>query len=102
MCASYRKSLLVTWNGKLQLCPFLSEPAVPYSGDVSADFKKLYTLLENLKNPAECTDCECKEFCQRCPAILCAESGHPEKADPAFCKTAKALKMLYDKKKGNE
>lgn len=103
MCASYRKSLVVTWNGKLQLCPFLSSPSVGYSGDINSDFKKLYSLLEEIKNPEECSDCDWKEFCQRCPGVLCAESGHPEKIDKDFCNIAKQLKQLYDiKKKGIE
>lgn len=99
MCASYRKSLYITWHGKLQLCSFMNEPCVDYSGNISNDFKNLYTQLEKIKNPKECSDCEWKEFCQRCPAVLCAESGHPEKIDEDFCNIAKQLKQLYDIKK---
>lgn len=99
MCASYRKSLVVTWNGKLQLCSFLSSHSVDYSGDIESDFKNLHKLLAQIKNPVDCFDCEWKEFCQRCPAVLCAESGHPEKIDKDFCNTAKHLKQLYDIKK---
>lgn len=102
MCASYRKSLFVTWNGNFQLCSFLTEPHVKYSGDAQNDFKTLYALLNQVKNPEECSACEWKEFCQRCPAVLCAESGHPQKIDKDFCLTAKQLKMLYDSKKGME
>lgn len=102
MCASYRKSLFITWHGRLQLCSFMTQPSVSYSGNVSTDFADLYKLLNDVKNPVECSDCEWKDFCQRCPGILCAESGHPEKADPTFCETAKQLKLLYDQKKGIE
>lgn len=100
MCAGYRKSLFITWNGHLQLCSFMSRPYVEYSGDIKADFSKLYGLLEQIKNPPECVACEWKEFCQRCPAVLCCESGHPEKIDKNFCETAKQLKLLYDMKRG--
>lgn len=102
MCASYRKSLFITWNGNFQLCSFMTEPYVGYSGNVATDFKKLYSLLEQIKSPKECSTCEWKEFCQRCPAVLCAESGHPEKINSDFCQTAKQLKLLYDTKKGME
>lgn len=99
-CASYRKSLFITWNGNLQLCSFMNVPNVAYSGNVSEDFKTLYSLLSAMKNPQECADCEWQEFCQKCPGILCAESGHPEKIDLNFCNTAKQLKLLYKQKRG--
>lgn len=99
LCASYRKSLFITWNGHFQLCSFLSEPYVSYSGDVKVDFNGLYKKLSNMKNPAECKECRWQDFCQRCPGILCSESGHPEKIDADFCETAKQLWLLYDNKK---
>lgn len=99
MCASYKKSLFITWHGHLQLCSFLSLPYVRYSGDLSVDFNDLYKHLSELENPKECADCQWSTFCQRCPAILCAESGHPEKIDSDFCDIAKNLKLLYDTKK---
>lgn len=99
LCASFRKSLFITWNGHFQLCSFLSEPYIQYSGNTSDDFKKLYEKLSDLKSPAECENCRWKEFCQRCPGILCAESGHPEKTDKNFCETARQLWLLYDNKK---
>ncbi len=98
MCAGYRKTLFITWNGHLQLCPFMSKPFAEYTGDISADFATLYGLLERIKSPPECADCEWKEFCQRCPAVLCCESGDPERIDKGFCETAKQLKLLYDLK----
>lgn len=102
MCASYRKSLFITWNGNFQLCSFLTEPHIKYSGEVTSDFKNLYGLLKKMKTPSECSECEWKDFCQRCPGILCAESGHPEKINSDFCQTAKQLQLLYNAKKGME
>lgn len=99
-CASKNNSLFVTWHGHFQLCSFLSEPYVQYSGDLADDFKNLNHKIEQIKNPSECKDCECQEFCQRCPAILCAESGHPERIDKDFCNMAKRLYEIYKIKKG--
>ncbi len=98
-CASYKKSLWITWHGNLQLCSFLSKPYVKYSGNLSDDHKKLYEKLESLSSPKECDCCEWKEFCQRCPGILCAESGNAERVDSEFCLMAKRLQDLYNKKK---
>lgn len=102
MCASYRKSLFITWNGNLQLCSFLSTPSIRLTGNISSDFNTLYKQLSKIKNPQECEACAYKVFCLRCPAILCTESGHPEKIDPKFCETAKLLSDLYKTKKGIE
>ena len=100
LCASKRNSVFVTWNGHLQLCSFLSEPYVQYSGNFGSDYEELSRRINKIKNPDECLECEWKDFCQRCPAILCAESGHPEKTDKAFCNMAKKLYEIYKIKKG--
>lgn len=98
-CAGTDKNVVVTWHGHLQLCTMLSEPYVQYSGDFLSDFRQLNTLVQQIKNPDECESCQWKEFCQRCPGILCAESGHPEKTEKSFCFMAKRLQDLYIKKK---
>lgn len=98
-CASYGNSLWVTWHGHLQLCSSLSYPYIQYTGSLSSGFNNLCEQLQNIKSPAECGECEWKGFCQRCPGILCAESGHPEKIDRNFCNMAKRLQDLYNLKK---
>lgn len=99
-CASYGASFWMTWHGRLQLCSFMNTPEISYSGNLADDYIRLHTKLKDLKNPDECQKCEWREFCQRCPGILCAESGHPEKTDAGFCKTAEKLCDLYKSKKG--
>lgn len=101
-CASYGASFWMTWNGHLQLCSFMSRPFVPYSGDVSADWTALNEQLMNLRSPEECRDCTWKSFCQRCPGILCAESGDPERVDSSLCNAAKRLYELYVTKSKEE
>ncbi len=98
-CMSYKSSLWVTWHGKLQMCAFLTFPNVPYSGNLKKDYDLLSDALKKLENPAECSDCKWKMFCQRCPGILCGESGHPEKISSGFCNMAKRLYKLYEIKK---
>ena len=98
-CASYGNSLWITWHGKLQLCSFLNNPCIPYTGRLKEDYISLLNELKKLKSPEECTDCEWKAFCQRCPGVLCGESGHPEKINSGFCNMAKRLCKLYEKRK---
>lgn len=98
-CASYGKSLWVTWHGHLQMCSFMSVPFVAYSGNLRADYTLLLEKLKMLKSPDECAECRWKMFCQRCPGILCSESGHPEKTDISLCDMAKRMYELYNKLK---
>lgn len=96
-CASYGTSLWMTWHGHVQMCSFMNIPEVVYSGNLAADYLDLYNRLQKIKSPAECAECEWQEFCQRCPGILCAESGHPEKTDAGLCDMARRLHELYRK-----
>lgn len=101
-CAGYGTSFWMTWHGHLQMCSFMNIPEVVYSGKLAADYVRLYKELEEIRNPAECSECEWQEFCQRCPGILCAESGHPEKTDAGLCDMAKKLYELYTERKGEQ
>lgn len=101
-CGSYRSSFWMTWNGHLQLCSFMSRPIVPYSGDFAADWAGLNEKLRKLHSPKECEACAWQSFCQRCPGILCAESGNPESVDPGLCDAARRLCELYMAKQNEE
>ena len=94
-CASYGTSFWMTWNGHIQLCSFLSKPCVPYSGELVKDWVNLNKELKNLCSPIECMNCQWKSFCQRCPGILCAESGDSECIDSGLCDAARRLYELY-------
>ena len=94
-CGSYRKAMWVTWHGNVQMCAFVTKPAVKYSGDLKNDWVNLYEKCEKIKNPPECKNCLWKVFCQRCPGVLCAESGDAEKVSADFCRSAEKLFNLY-------
>lgn len=99
-CASYGSSVWMTWHGHVQMCSFMGIPEIVYSGDLASDYIRLHRELEKIKNPSECAECEWQEFCQRCPGVLCSESGHPEKTDAGLCDMAKRLYELYTQRKG--
>lgn len=94
-CASQCLSFWMTWNGHMQLCGFMSKPYVLYSGDFQADWSKLNTQLNSLRNPETCQNCRWSSFCQRCPGNLCAESGDPERVNARLCDTARYLYERY-------
>ncbi len=97
-CASNKISFWMTWHGHLQLCSSLVKPYVKYSGELVEDWKKLQQKLEKIKSPDECSECQWRAFCQRCPGILCAESGDPEQTDEDLCNMAKRLFEIYNTK----
>ncbi len=98
-CMSCGCSLWVTWEGKLQICTFLTTPAVPWSGNLSSDWNALMSAIDEVQSPPECGDCRWSAFCQRCPGLLCAESGHPQRIDPDLCRTAQCLFEIYQKRR---
>lgn len=96
-CASKNMSFWMTWNGNMQLCSFMNNPCIAYSGSFKDDWKKLLLKLDEIKTPEECKNCEWSTFCQRCPGVLCAESGSPQKVSDSLCSMAKRLTLLYRK-----
>lgn len=96
-CASKNMSFWITWNGNMQLCSFMNKPCVGYSGSFKDDWINLLKKLDEIKVPEECGNCEWSAFCQRCPGVLCAESGSPECVSESLCNMAKRLTLLYRK-----
>ena len=102
LCGNYRSALWLTWNGRLQGCAFLNRPSVPWQGDLRSAWKALLDRLEEIQNPAECASCRWKAFCQRCPGVLCAESGDPSHTSPGLCRMAERLYELYQLRRQQE
>lgn len=95
ICKKYRRGFWLTWNGNLQLCSFMSEPAITLVDDI--EFKEswiqLLAQLEQIKQPEECKGCKYEGFCKKCPGILAAECGSCSRVSEEFCANAK---FLYD------
>ena len=97
VCGSYRRAFWVTWNGNMQLCAFMEYPTVSLIGitDLTAAWDKLLSELDRIKFPEKCGKCKYEAFCQKCPGMLAAECGSPEKTSDAFCAKAKKLYEIY-------
>ncbi len=97
-CSSYGNSFWLTWNGHLQLCSFMNGPYTSVDDGLEKAWIELNKKLKDLKNPQECEACKYSEFCQRCPGMLCAESGNAENVSDSVCNTAKTLFLIYQNK----
>lgn len=95
-CAHYRRGFVVTWNGKMQLCSFLSDPAedVRELGFDGA-WEKLLEDLERLPEPEKCGTCKYEGFCRRCPGVLAAESGSTGRVTDSYCRQAEFVYEIY-------
>ena len=91
-----RTGFCLTWDGMLQLCAFLSEPAVPVQpGRFMECWEQLLGRLELLRQPEECRSCKYEQYCERCPGLLYAENGGCDRISEGFCRKAEYNYLLY-------
>lgn len=104
VCGSYRKGFWITWNGNLQLCGFMSEPAISLRDDCDFDgsWQQLLDQLEQLRKPEECKDCQYEGFCAKCPGLLAAECGSSSSVNEDFCNIARHVYKNYLKMKDGD
>ena len=96
VCGNYRKGFWLTWNGNLQLCAFMKEPATSVLEHMFVEaWRELLIKLDRMKTPNECKSCKYSVFCGKCPGVLAAECGNCEQVDEAFCSKAKDLYHTY-------
>lgn len=95
-CGNYRKGFWISWNGRMQLCTFLTEPSINVlNAPLWECWNDLLKQLERLRQPVECISCAYEQYCKRCPGILYAESGSAGKASPSVCAKARYIYRLY-------
>ncbi len=95
-CAHYRRGFVVTWNGKMQLCSFLADPAEDIRAlGFDAAWEKLLSDLDGLKEPEKCHNCQYEGFCRRCPGVLAADCGGPDRVTDEYCRQAEFVYRAY-------
>lgn len=100
VCGNYRKGFWLTWNGKMQLCAFMKEPAISVLEHTFVEtWRELLIKLDKMKTPNECKSCKYSGFCAKCPGVLAAECGSCEQVDETFCNKAKTLYHVYHKER---
>lgn len=98
VCRNYRRGSWVTWNGNMQLCAFLTEPAVALQpGCFLKAWNQLMDETDRLCQPEECKSCKYERYCDRCPGVLYAESGENGRISEKICRQAEMNYILYGK-----
>lgn len=96
VCSNYQCGYWITWNRQMQLCTFLTEPAVKVRpGTFLESWEELLTELGQIKEPEQCGSCKYAAYCDRCPGILYAESGTVGQINENYCKKAEFNYRLY-------
>lgn len=94
-CGNYRKAFWITWEGKMQLCTFLSEPAVEVKPEnFKPAWEELLMKVKWLKQPDKCGACGFKAFCDRCPGTLYTEMQSGVLSD-TLCERARLQYEIY-------
>lgn len=98
ICGNYRKGFWLTWNGKIQLCSFLTEPAVSVIDGTSflKAWEVLLERLQELRQPEKCQSCKYEGYCSRCYGSIYAASGSCHVLDPSLCTYAKRMYSIYE------
>lgn len=75
-CTAGKASFWITWDGRMLPCGMMEQPCtLPLSQGFSRAWKELCRQVEELRLPAECTDCKMRSACTVCGAVSMAESG---------------------------
>ncbi len=95
-CSNYRKGFWITWNGNMQLCTFLTEPARSVlEEDFESAWHGLLQDLDQLKQPDECLNCKYERYCRRCYGMHYAETGRCDLPARSVCRTAQFMYSVY-------
>lgn len=85
-CGSYRTSFWLDWDGRMNMCSFMSKNSVlPFEIGFSRAWDNLLVNLASLGNPSECKECSVGDNCHICPGLMEAETGSPELVPPRLC-----------------
>ena len=96
VCSNYRRGFWITWNGKMQMCAFLTEPSVDTTDrPLSECWKELNDMVSRLRQPEICLSCEYEGYCERCPGLLYPQLEPDGSVKKSFCERARQKYLLY-------
>lgn len=101
-CLSAKASYWITWDGKMLPCGFFTEPYTnPLEEGFLSAWNRLPGLYENLTLPDKCLNCDIKEYCSVCPAVVLTETGGNAEAPQYCCEITKEIVSHENSKKCN-
>lgn len=107
-CRAGRSTFWISWEGKMTACGMLDFPKVeyPFERDFHGCWMDLTDTVRITKVLHECNQCEKKEICNPCVAMLYAEHGDVDKKAPYMCEMTgwiiEGMKNLLQEAEENE
>lgn len=96
VCGSRDRCYWVMWDGRMSICSFINTiHENPFEKGLEGAWADLCDRLARIRKPKQCIDCRYMKFCIACPGVLEAETGDPEKLDPAQCMKARERYERY-------
>lgn len=87
-CRAGKCSFWITWEGKMLPCgmiPYEQAPNV-FVEDFDQSWEKTKAAVQGILLPGKCRNCELKEQCKACAAMVMTESGNYQKVPEYRCK----------------
>lgn len=108
-CRAGKCSFWITWEGNMMPCGMFpcTESNNVFDNGFLVCWKHVTVTTENIRLPSKCTNCNLKDHCKACAAMVITESGCFDKVPEYRCQMAHAYPMarqeLKDKLlKGNQ
>lgn len=108
-CRAGRSTFWVSWEGKMSACGMLPFPQeeYPFEKDFRQCWLDLTNTVRTTKVLSECNQCEKKEICNPCVAMLYAEHGDVNQKAPYLCQMTEEMikgmrKVLQEAEKNEE
>lgn len=92
-CRAGKCSFWITWEGKIMACgmfPGLSEGNV-FEEDFLVVWEKVKKMADGVRLPAKCMNCNLKDTCKACAAMVVTETGCFDKVPEYRCKMAQSF-----------
>ncbi len=95
-CRAGSTTFWVTWDGRMTPCGMMNEPVAEIGNDFEKAWKKIHKEREKIILPAQCKNCQYKQYCDVCAAIAYAETGRFNGVPAYVCEKAKAYTKLAE------
>ena len=95
-CMAAKSMYWIRWDGKMLPCGTFIEPyTLPLEEGFKTAWDRLPGLLEDIRHPQKCLNCELFHACPNCPAYFQVETGSFDKASDYLCELAKERSKRY-------
>jgi len=93
-CCAGKSAFVITPTGEMNVCSLMPQPAArPLENGFSQAWNQAQQYVDSTpKTKSECSDCEVRDDCMRCPAWSMMETGTLTEPVPYLCEIARTRK----------